>query len=43
MYQTFEPELVYFAQNSLLEGPVWDGQNQLLYFVSITDHLSHYW
>lgn len=39
MYQTFEPELVYFAQNSLLEGPVWDSQNQLLYFVSITDHV----
>ncbi|APZ49387.1 hypothetical protein BW721_06670 [Jeotgalibaca sp. PTS2502] len=39
MYQTFEPELVYFAQNSLLEGPVWDSQNQLLYFLSITDHV----
>ncbi|NQZ45286.1 MAG: SMP-30/gluconolactonase/LRE family protein [Flavobacteriaceae bacterium] len=35
------PELVYYSGAELLEGPVFDHKNKLLYFVSIFDHLAH--
>lgn len=35
----FEPELVFYSGGSLLEGPVWDEENQLIYCVSITDNM----
>lgn len=34
----FEPELVFYMGSSLLEGPVWDDENQLIYCVSISDN-----
>lgn len=34
----FEPELVFYMGSSLLEGPVWDDENQLIYCVSISDY-----
>lgn len=33
----YEPELIFYAGSALLEGPVWDESNQLLYFISISD------
>lgn len=39
MTQEFQPELIYYAGNSLLEGPLWDEANQLLYFISIEDNM----
>lgn len=39
MTQDLRPELVYYAGNQLLEGPLWDDENNLLYFVSIEDHI----
>lgn len=35
----FEPELVFYAGSLLLEGPVWDEENELIYCVSITDNM----
>lgn len=29
------PELIFYAGSSLLEGPCWDGKNQIIYCVSI--------
>lgn len=34
----FEPELVFYMGSSLLEGPVWDDENELIYCVSISDN-----
>lgn len=34
-----KPELIFYAGNALLEGPVWDADQQLLYFVSIDDNM----
>lgn len=34
-----KPELIYYAKNSLLEGPLWDAANQLLYFIAIEDQM----
>ncbi|GAB2488242.1 SMP-30/gluconolactonase/LRE family protein [Alkalibacterium psychrotolerans] len=34
-----QPELVFYAGSNLLEGPVWDEVNSLLYFVSIPDEI----
>src|SRR5690625_4974481 len=39
MSENYKPELVYYAGNSLLEGPLWDDENNLLYFVSIEDNI----
>lgn len=39
MKQKLTPELVYYAGNQLLEGPHWDEENNLLYFVSIEDQM----
>lgn len=39
MTQNLTPELVYYAGNQLLEGPLWDAAKQLLYFVSIEDNM----
>lgn len=39
MYNDLKPELIYYAENTLLEGPHWDDENNLLYFVSITDNM----
>lgn len=39
MTREMEPELIYYAGNKLLEGPLWDEDNQLLYFVSIDDNI----
>ena len=39
MTHDLKPELVYYAGNSLLEGPLWDDEHQLLYFVSISDNI----
>lgn len=39
MTQNLTPELVYYAGNQLLEGPHWDEENNLLYFVSIEDQM----
>lgn len=33
------PKLIFYAGSQLLEGPVWDERNQVLYFVSIFDCL----
>lgn len=35
----FKPELIYYAGNGLLEGPIWDADNELLYFISIEDSM----
>lgn len=37
MQGTLKPKLIYYAKNKLLEGPLWDDANNLLYFVSIDD------
>ena len=34
-----KPELIYYAKNSLLEGPLWDEENQLVYFIAIEDQM----
>lgn len=39
MQKTYTPELVYYAGNQLLEGPVWSEKEQRLYFVSIEDEM----
>lgn len=39
MTQTLTPELVYYAGNQLLEGPHWNEEKDLLYFVSIKDQM----
>ena len=39
MMQELKPELIYYAGNRLLEGPLWDEENQLLYFISIEDKM----
>jgi len=39
MGNDLKPELVYYAGNALLEGPLWDDENNLLYFVSIDDDI----
>lgn len=39
MQEELKPELIFFAGNTLLEGPLWDGKNNLLYFVSIDDEV----
>lgn len=39
MTQELKPELIYYAGNKLLEGPLWDEENQLLYFISIDDNM----
>lgn len=39
MAHEYNPELVFYAGNSLLEGPLWDDENQLLYFISIDDNI----
>lgn len=39
MTQDLKPELVYYAGNTLLEGPLWDEENHLLYFISIEDNM----
>lgn len=39
MTQDLKPELVYYAGNSLLEGPLWDDESNLLYFISIEDNM----
>lgn len=31
-------ELVFYNNNNLLEGPIWDGKNKILYFVAIRDN-----
>lgn len=37
MGQDLRPELVYYAGNKLLEGPLWDEEAGVLFFVSIAD------
>ncbi len=39
MTQDYKPELVFYAGNTLLEGPLWDEDNQLLYFIAIDDKI----
>src|SRR5690625_3216594 len=39
MTQDLTLELVFYAGNALLEGPLWDDENQMLYFVSIDDDI----
>lgn len=39
MSEKFITELVYYAGNQLLEGPLWDAENNLLYFVAIDDQM----
>ena len=39
MTQDYKPELVFYAGNTLLEGPLWDEDNQLLYFIAIADKI----
>lgn len=39
MQKELTPELVFYAGNALLEGPLWDDKNNLLYFVSIDDEI----
>lgn len=39
MTQDLKPELIFYAGNALLEGPLWDDENQMLYFVSIDDDI----
>lgn len=39
MTQDYKPELVFYAGNTLLEGPLWDEDNQLLYFIAIDDRI----
>ena len=34
-----KPELVFYAGSTLLEGPHWDAQNNLIYCVSIEDNM----
>lgn len=34
-----EPTLIFYSGSDLLEGPVYDKENDLLYFVSILDHM----
>lgn len=37
MAEKYQPELIFYAGSSLLEGPLWDDTNDLLYFISIED------
>ena len=39
MLTDLTPELIYYAQNALLEGPLWNDEDGLLYFVSIDDDM----
>lgn len=39
MTNNLKPELVYYAGNKLLEGPLWDDASGVLYFISIEDHM----
>lgn len=39
MENNLTPELVYYGGNALLEGPIWDDVNNLLYFISIDDEM----
>ena len=39
MTQDYKPELVFYAGNTLLEGPLWDEDYQLLYFIAIDDKI----
>lgn len=39
MEKELKPELIYYAGNALLEGPLWDDKNNLLYFISIDDNM----
>lgn len=39
MAEQLKPELIYYAGNSLLEGPLWDDAHNVLYFVSISDNI----
>ncbi|MFO8070053.1 MAG: SMP-30/gluconolactonase/LRE family protein [Alkalibacterium sp.] len=41
MYRSdmFTPELVFYIGSTLLEGPVWDAKNELIYCISITDEI----
>lgn len=41
MTQDYQVELVFYAGSSLLEGPLWDDENDLLYFISIEDKFIH--
>lgn len=35
----YHPELVFYTGSSLLEGPVWESKNNLIYCVSISDQI----
>lgn len=37
--EKYQAELVFYAGSALLEGPVWDEENEQLYFVSIPDEV----
>lgn len=39
MQTDLKPELIFYAGNSLLEGPLWDDENGCLYFISIKDKM----
>src|SRR5690625_2623099 len=39
MQNDLKPELIFYAGSALLEGPLWDDANNLLYFVSIDDDI----
>lgn len=39
MKNELKPELVFYAGNALLEGPLWNDEDQVLYFVSIDDDI----
>lgn len=39
MQTDLTPELIYYAQNALLEGPLWNDEDGFLYFVSIDDDM----
>ena len=36
-----KPELVFYAGSTLLEGPHWDAQNNLIYCVSIYYNITY--
>lgn len=39
MLTNLTPELIFYAGNTLLEGPFWEDKHNLLYFVSIDDEM----
>lgn len=42
MQLTYTPELVYYAGNQLLEGPLWNEKENSIYFIAIEDEIIYH-